>query len=367
MIVNENDEMIYAVPKSSGALANDVTQPLNLEFNYSSSAAAAIPDLRLLDVRNHKAEDFGYSSFKKPGYGINIIVNVEGSSQATSGQASIMNGNTTIGIFDLAAKKNHITIPSGLTGDHKLIVSKDGFAPETFMLTDLVQMKNKILKVELEPALTILAYVGFESVSMFSFDLAGPQGTSVTIDWGDGTSEVHEMDPERSFPIHTYAADGNYPVTVTGDIDKITFFYSAYGQGMMDKVDFQHLTDLEEIRFALSRSPAVLDLSHNTKLKFALLAGLDNLENLYLPESHHIMDLSLAGPNLLSTEAVDAVIDNMYRNIVNNDLRNGTIGLQATWWEEDQSMIGPPSPEAMSKLQIMKNDYDWGVYPEIQN
>lgn len=364
MIVNENDEIIYAVPKSSGTLADKVTQPLNLEFSYSSSVASEITNLRLLDVRNHKAEEFGYASFKKPGQGLNIMVNEKGSSKPTTGKASIMNGNMTLAIFNLAAKMNHITLPPGLTGDHKLVISKDGFAGGTFTLAELLEKKNKTLKVELEPALTILAYVGFESVSMFNFDLAGPQGTSVIIDWGDGTTEVHEMNPERSFPVHTYAADGNYPITITGDIDKITFFYSFYGQGMMDDVNFQHLTDLEEIRFGLSRSPAVLDLSHNTKLKFALLAGLDNLEKLYLPESHHLLDLSLAGPNLLSTEAVDAVIDNMHRNVVNNDLRNGTIGLQATWWEEDQSMIGPPSPQAMAKLQIMKNDYGWGVYPE---
>jgi hypothetical protein len=362
MIVNENDEIIYAVPKSTATLASDVTQPLNLEFDYSSSTAPQITDLRLLDVRNHKAEDFGYASFRKPGYGLNIVLNEKGSSQATSGKASIMNGNVVIATYSLAARMNHITIPAGLSGDHSLVISKDGFAGETFTLTELLQKKSKTIKVALEPALTMLAYA--ETWFEYSFDLTGAQGSVVTVDWGDGTTETHESNPEFNTFIHTYPADGNYNITVTGDLDEITSFYSFYGQGPMDEVNFQHLTELVDLRFGLSRSPKVLDLTHNTKLTSVSVGNLTNLENLYLPESHHISQLWIGDNHKLSTAAVDAVIDNLYQNIVSHNTRDGWFGFEINV-DDEPGIVGPPSNEAVAKLRIMKHDYGWEIAPDL--
>ena len=363
MIVDENDEIIYAVPKSSGTLASDVTQSLNLEFNYSSTAGRIITDLRLLDVRNHKPEEFGYASFKKPGHGLNIMVNEKGSSKATTGKASIMNGNTSIATFNLAAKMNHITIPSGLTGDHKLVISKDGFAGGTFTLAELLQKKNKTLKVALEPALMMLAYA--ETRSEFSFDLTGPSGSSVAVDWGDGTTETHDFHPEFTTLTHSYPADGNYNITVTGAIEEITSFYSFYGQGPMDEVNFQHLTGMIDLRFGLSRSPKVLDLTHNTKLTAVTLGGLSNLETIYLPESHHITNIWIGDNLMMSTAAVDALIDNMYRNIVSHKIREGYFGLMI-YVDDQPAIVGPPSAEAMAKLQIMEDDYGWDVSYDLE-
>jgi len=364
MIVNENDEIIYAVPKSSGSLASDVIQSLNRDFSYSPTALPVITDLRLLDVRNHKAEEFGYASFKRPGQGLNIMVNEKGSSKPTTGKASVVNGNTTIATYNLGAKMNHITIPPGITGDHKLVISKDGFAGPSFTISELLEEKSKILKAELEPALTMLAYS--ESWFEYSFDVTGPAGSFITVAWGDGTTETREFHPEYStYFAHSYPADGNYNVTVTGDLDKITSFYSFYGNGPMDEVNFQHLTAMEDLRFGLSRSPTVLDLTHNTKLTSLTIGGLSNVETIILPESHRINSIWIGENTKMSTAALDAVVNNLYQNTVKHDTRNGWFGFDVTLEDGSQGMVGPPSSDAIGKLQSMKNDYGWEISPDI--
>ena len=55
MLINENDDIVYAVPRMSGTLGQSVTHPLDADFTLSPSGGQPRVDLRLLDVRSHKA------------------------------------------------------------------------------------------------------------------------------------------------------------------------------------------------------------------------------------------------------------------------------------------------------------------------
>ena len=364
MLLNQQEEMIFAVPRGQGVLCQTIASPLNYDFQIRAGSRPNI-SLELLDANKHKPGDFGYASFRKPVTRLGIMVSLEGSPKPTTARAYIINGNDTVSRYSLLARMNHLILPSGITENHKLVVFKPGYASAQFILLELLQsLKNKPLRVVLSEAhaFTMLAYIDLNSSSDFQFDLAGPEGASVTIDWGDGTTETYGLGEELHL-VHPYSANGNYPISITGDVDKITYFYSFYGQGMIDSIDFQYVTDLVEIRFGLTRSPRVLDLSHNSKLEFALLAGLSDLETIYLPEEHNIRWFMVDG-NGFSTTVVDALIDNVYQNTVNKNIVDGQLSLAANLFEEDETLIGPPSAAAFEKLRVLRDDYGWTLYPD---
>ncbi|MEO5599766.1 MAG: hypothetical protein ABIR06_02445 [Cyclobacteriaceae bacterium] len=367
ILVDENDYIIYAAPKDSGALGNTVDNPLQFSFTFAPAIMHNI-HFQLLEVRGHKPADFGYASFKKPVKGnrkLSVIVSLEGSGKATAAKASIILGGDTLKQYNLAAKMNQITLPPGLNTNHQLVITKSGYAPVRLILEDLSRSyRNKPLKVVLARAFTLVAYLEDLYFNPFEFYIEGPDGAAVTVDWGDGETQDYNLSSTESSFSHHYSESGNHPISITGDIEKITYFKCFYDQRIRD-INFQHLTDLVEIRFGLTSSPRVVDLRDNTKLQFVMLPALNNMEALYLPKEHRIEYLSLDG-DALSTEAVDAVINNVYENTISQNVVNGWIGLPATLYqpEEDETLLGPPSAEAMAKLRVLKEDYGWAIYPD---
>lgn len=360
MLVDKNDEMLFAIPKKTGVLEKNISHPLDLNFSISPGHNPFMTDLQLLGVNKFKPEDFGYLSFKILRRLLMVIVTTEGSNKPTTAKAFVINGNDTIAQYNLRARMNIIAVPPGVTPTHKFVISKDGYAPETFALLDLLRKQYRPVRAILKPAFTMLAYIDFSSSSTFEFQLGTADGASLFINWGDGS-------PTEALgsTLHDYPANGNYPITITGDIDKITFFYSFYGQGMIDAINVQHLSALETIRFGLTRSPRVLDLTRNTKLNLVLLPELEDLEHLYLPAQHSINYIMLHGRNQMTTAAVDAVINNIYQNTTRKNIMNGWFGLAASWAqpEEDESLVGPPSPASIEKLRILHENYGWTFEP----
>lgn len=360
MVVDQNDEMLFAVPKKTGVLEKVISHPLDLNFNISPGHNPFATDLQLLSVNNFKPEDFGYQSFKILRRLLMIMVTTEGSNKPTTAKAFVINDGDTITQYILRARMNIIAVPTGVTPMHRLVVSKDGYAPVTFTLLDLLRKQYRPVRAILKPAFTMLAYINLSSSSTFEFELGTAAGASLFINWGDGSPTE-----ALSQTSHDYPANGNYPITITGDIDQITSFYSFYGQGMIDAINVQHLTALETIRFGLTRSPSILDLRRNTRLTLVLLPELEDLEHLYLPAEHSINYIMLHGSNQMTTAAVDAVINNIYENTVRKNIMNGWFGLAASWAqpEEDESLVGPPSPAAIEKLRYLYNNYGWTFEP----
>ena len=88
IIVDDNDDIVYAAPKSTGTLASSVEHPLGFDFVSSPDAGtAAGMHLRLMDVRKFRPGDFGYASFKKPGRRINIMIRDEDDGKPVAARA----------------------------------------------------------------------------------------------------------------------------------------------------------------------------------------------------------------------------------------------------------------------------------------
>ena len=365
IVVNENDDIIYAAPKEASTLGSSVQHPLDYQFSLSSASTPGL-HVRLLDVSRHKPDDFGYASFKRPGRKMSVTVTVQGDAGATSADAFILRGADTISHYFLRAKMNQIRLPAHIREEDRIVVSKDAYTSASYSLSALLlDSENKPLKVVLSPAFTMLSFIDMSASAAFEFYLGAPEGSSVSIDWGEGNSETVALGGD-TYITHSYATGGNYPITITGDLDKITYFYSFYGQGMVDAINFRHLTALQEIRFGLTRGPRVLDLSHNPKLQSALLAGLGDMEVLHLPEDHALRDVMISGPNKITTAGIDAIIHNLYRNAVNKNITGGSFALSASWAQDegDDSLVGPPTADGLATLKLLKDNYGWTISPD---
>lgn len=363
MIVDNDDNILYAAPKVEGALAPSVAHPLGFSFAFSPDAGVDAMQLRLLDVRRFKPGDFGYASFRKPGRHVNIMITGEDTNKPMAARGFIVSAGDTIARYKLDARMNQISLPLRADKKSQLIVSKEGYASARFDLSALHTGPRSPLHVSLTPAFTMMAFVG--SGATFEFYLDGPEGAMISVDWGDGTNGSFALNTAVNI-VHPYAAAGNYPIAITGEIGKITNFHSYYGYAMVDAFDFTRLTGLKSLEFGLTRSPATIDLRHNTNLERVELIGLDKLKAVHLPEKNHISSVALDGPNGLTTHALDAVIGNVYRNAVAGNIRGGSFSLAGYWGQEegDETLVGPPSPKAMTSLRSLKEEYGWGVYPD---
>ena len=360
-IVDGAGEMLYAVPRTASRLAHVVPQPLDFEFRVHEDGNPVELNFRLLDTRRYKPEDFGYPIFHLVRGFLLLLVTEEGSHKPLPAKVAVMDGTRTISEYNLRASMNRIPLPSGITNDYRLVIVSDGYAKAEYNLFDLLKANPfRIVKVALHPAFTMLAFV--EQGSPFEFDLGAVGGGSISIDWGDGIVESHALQPQSANDrvSHLYSGSGNYSIAISGDLDHITFLSSAYGQSMMDAVNFQHLKNLQEITMALTRSPRVIDLRANTMLETVSLVAVE-VETLYLPRVHKITLLGL-GPMPMPADGVDAIIDNMYANVRSQNIRSGQLSLRASW--EDETLLGPPSTSSLNKMRSMRDDYGWILYPD---
>jgi hypothetical protein len=365
-VIGDHDQPLYALPKKSSPLADQVSNPADIPFTIIPARSPAIM-LEVIDVSKNIPEDYGYGR-RSAAPQLSLMVYTEGDPKPTTAEAYVMQAGDTIHHYMLNATANHLPVSGDHTLPYKVIVVKQSFGPYTidFTYSDLIQKNGqKPFKVMLAPAFTMLAFIDFDVSDLFHFMLAGTDGT-ITINWGDGVSEVYALAPDHLELDHTYATPGNHMISITGDLSSIGFFYSAYGQGMIDSVDFSRLTNLRELRFLLSRSPAVLDLSHNSKLEFAMLAGLHDLRTLILGENQ-LRWLMLHGPNQMMTTSLDAVIGSLYHNAVAGNITNGWFGFAATWYQEetDETAIASPSPDGLEKMRILKAQYGWSFSPDL--
>jgi hypothetical protein len=366
MLVNNNGDILYTIPYGDSPLNHSVKNPLGIGVQVAANRSGTI-DAEALDVRNYTPADFGLTSFTTSN-SFQVLIRDAATGKPIASSAVVLQGTDTVAQFRIPAKKSRIGFAGESDETYKLVISSGACAPlvEEFTLSEMSsEYKHKPYIISLDPAFTMHANAGADVESPFYFYLGGTEG-SVTVDWGDGQSEAFSMENEPQFEVaHNYARAGKYPITITGDLDKITYFYSFYGGSIFNDINFKHLVNLNEIRYGLTHGPETLDLSHNTNLQFAMLPGMLSLKTLLLPETHKMIFLEIDGANLLDAEDVNAIIDNMYTNAVAGNLRDGVFGLRASWAqdENDMTMVGPPSAASMTKVEDLRDSYGWIIHP----
>jgi hypothetical protein len=204
----------------------------------------------------------------------------------------------------------------------------------------------------------------------FMIELFGKVGSTISVDWGDGTSSGLTFDQANGSLEKSYEAPGRYKVTFSGDTRDITFVKSSYGAGVFDSINVSSLRNLAGIRIGLTHGPELFDLSANRNLTEVSFTNVIELSDIILPKNHRINSLSIAGPNQLGTAVVDRVIKSVYDNAVKWSIYNGYINVQKVFYlyEGDEGyldLVGPPSPESVVMLKELRDVYGWELVPPI--
>lgn len=366
MLVDAQGKIMYTIPYSDSPLKDAVTAPLGINVTVTPNSPGKV-STEVLNVAKRKPVDFGLASFRTSN-SFQVIVSEGGSGKSVAANAVILDGPDTVASMILPAKKSRISFDGKLDKTYKLVVTKEACAPYVtdFTLGEwATAYRNKAVKILLAPAFTMTAQADANPEYPFYFYIGGDQA-NLSINWGDGEVETLTInDPLGQEITHDYASAGAYPITITGELDKIVHFYSFYGGSVFSDIQFRHLTNLKELLYGLTACPSTIDLSENTNLETAMLPGLRDLQTLILPETNSLKFLEVDGDNQLNTEDVDAIINNIYTNASSANRREGVLGLRASWAqaEDDMSMIGPPSAESLILLESLRNDYGWIVHP----
>lgn len=370
LLVTESNEVVYAVPKYGSTLEKAVSKPLPHQF-YVGKDAVFQHSMEVLNTSAYEANDLGYASF--PSQIVNplrmAVFTSDNPSLPTDAHVTVLQEGNIIEQVSLQPQINLISFPGGNNENYTIEVKKEGYATyvRDFNYSQLIDsLDNMLLEIELKKSFTMLAYIDFAASDIFSMSLQGDSGL-LFIDFGDGTSTDHALTTSSSTSEirHTYATEGNHPITITGDIHMIKEFYSYYGDGMILEIDFTGLTGLESIIFGLTRGPAVVDLSRCEKLRSVNMAAIPQLEDLILPDVNFINYFLISGSTSLNTDDIDDIINKIHENAVLNNEMNGDFLYGTDWVADSGDPIGPPSASSIAKLTELRDSYGWTVLPPL--
>ncbi|UII30797.1 hypothetical protein LVD17_21110 [Fulvivirga ulvae] len=372
LLVSASNKVVYAVPKAGSALEKAVSKPLPHQF-YIGKDDVFHHDLQVIKAAPYSPRDFGYASFT--GQVVNPLrvaaFAADDPALPTNAYGYIYHNGDRIKGFSLSSQKiSLISFPGEEDADYTIEINKTGYASyvKDFDYSQLIDSlgDDMLLEVKLQKSFTMLAYIDFSFSNIFSISLNGDSG-HLNIDFGDGTSTTHALsnDVTQSEIQHSYSSEGNFLITITGDIHLIEQFYSYYNGGMVDEIDFSGLTSLSDLSLGLTRGPSSVDLSHCEKLKHVNMAGIPQLEELILPDINFINNIMVSGPNLLNTTDIDDIVDKVYQNAVLNDEMNGYFIYSLIWYNETGAPIGPPSGSSLAKLAELRDLYGWNILPAL--
>lgn len=375
LVVSPDNEILYATPKAGSTLAKLIDNPLPLPFTIAGDHTLNF-EIEVIDVTTSAPEDFGYLSFKlevvKP-LELQIAVAVpSGSGSAlTSCDLFILKDTDTLNTYVFRPQVNTIYLSDQPDETFTLVVAKDAYVRYRLDFTYneiLAALEDGILKIELVPALTMLTYAD-EEQGEYQISFEATWGKQLTVDWGDGTVETITVPsiPSNFEIVHSYSSVSEYYIAISGDLDHISSFYAYYGMAPFKQINFDHLTEMSDLRMGLTRSPRVIDLRHNLNLSYVDLSNCTDLETLRLSPHNQITNLSIDGPNNIDSDGVDNIIDALYQSVQENGRQNGYFWFRLSWSQWNNDMTGPPSPNGMEKLVRLKNDHNWNIYPDPLN
>ncbi len=365
---DDDSNFLYVVPKRGSPLERAVNRPLPWRMRAMKNLSNNVA-MQVVDVSHSTPEAFGYTSFTAE------IVNplqvsvftVDGQQQKlSSADAYLLKGADTVKQFALNATVNTISFSGSPVENYTLVIAKDGFNPYTldFAYHALVDSLDGLgLTVILNPALSMLAYT--TGMHDLSFSMTTNVASTFRVLWGDGASDTYSVDESYYvMPSHTYSADGNFPITVTGDLDNVTEFKIFYDNGWYDSVNLEGLQYLKDVRIGwISHGPGLVDLRYNPRLEFAMLGNSHRLEEVRLSDDNHITYLDISGINQLNTADVDVIVSKIYYAVVQQGGYEGFLNVMASYNSYDE-MVGPPSGQAIDKMHTLWETYHWNILPD---
>jgi hypothetical protein len=363
LIVNAADEVVYATPKEGSDMASWVDDPLPMAFGVSDNAITGL-SVQVVSTSAYPATAFGYLTFQVgivPGTSFRLAVFKPTSTGFvfTQAQAYILDGVDTVHRQHLGEGPAAILFDGDLTKTYTLVVIQASYKKytETFVLQDLLSsLAGGPHTVWLEPAFT------FRLLEQdVQFILEGPIDT-LYLNWGDGTAEevITQQTPENR-PFHHYVNPGSHFVSISGvTLNKVERVAFAYADGGTSEMSVEYLTGLKHFVATFAITPSTIDFSHNPALE-SLNIAISDIVELDLSHNPNVRSVVMFGILDFSVPSLNALIHHLYTTAVQYNHRHG--GFVAHSFPVSTAFIGPPSPEAMDELRILRDTYDWEIDP----
>ncbi len=111
MLVDADNEVLFATPQAGSPLAGAVSHPLPYSFTVSADVASTL-DVEVIAVGELDPEDFGYASFgiqvnNVNAFKLSVFIPGDNGLDLTDAQAFIMSGYDTLQLIDLEAEDQH--------------------------------------------------------------------------------------------------------------------------------------------------------------------------------------------------------------------------------------------------------------------
>jgi hypothetical protein len=286
---------------------------------------------------------------------ISVYVVKDGKAELTDATAYISNDEGESYEYQLSEKKNHIAFAGNPSGTYTIEIRKTGFVPyiNTFVYN---QLEKKRLEVTLQPKSTEpeIAVTFQPSATYFSFWMEFTGKGSITLDWGNGETELisFDVDPENStgtafaFRDHGYATSIP-PAKITGDVQQLV---SLLFDAAVDQLNTEYATALSKLNLTYGEISS-LNLSVNSELQL-LSINESTIGELILPQQHAIRNLYITpSPFWPSSEQVDYMVSNIYTNTVAANITGGQVVLNGA----------PVSEKTDTMLMDLQNTYGWAI------
>jgi hypothetical protein len=280
LILDENNEVLFAAPKEGSPLSPAVNNPLPQSFNVHKGKIKNV-QVQVIEVGEQSPAAFGYASFGievvNP-LAVTIFIEEEGALVMTDASGYIQAGDIPEPLqqFELAPKVNYISFIGYKDQPYFLTIDKAGYKSVSKQFTYDALGANPSITFVLEKAPAVsfrLDVQAYESqgplVGVFRFGMS--EAGSITVDWGDGTVETKDLIAGNDFEVglHHYYSEEIYSasVTFTGDLAKVTKFVGTNSRyhNLAVLPNLEHFSD-----FRSDLNPIALDsldLSQNFKLQ----------------------------------------------------------------------------------------------------
>lgn len=373
MVMNEENEAIYATPKEGSPLASLVVNPLPVSFNIAKGELTNI-NMEVVAVKGHGPKDFGYASFQIQTvpisqFSLSVFIPQDGELQLTEAQMYLLYEGDTIVNESLESGVNTITFNGEEEENYSLVVIKPGYGRYTKDFTSQELNEGSPIKVILEPAFTFVTPVN----DTFMFYLNAVPGKTLFFDWGDGNIETFITGSEILYLEHPYSLEGSKFVAITGDINAIYSISFTYDLANTSSIHINHLVNLTTFDAVWTDSPSEIDFSDNLKLR-SLSLGKSSIQNIDISNNLELQWLNVSITSISSIDIsnnskiqnldimsqeffTSAELDKIFEILVSHSESSNPPGYPRTL------SYGPnmPSAAGQANLEILINEYGWRV------
>ncbi|MCG8388680.1 MAG: hypothetical protein MJA30_24225 [Cytophagales bacterium] len=348
IVLNEQDEVIYAAPKEGSELEALVDQPLPLSFNISGDESTSVQP-QVVRTLSSQPSQFGYSSF---GFEIQETYRVAafGNGTFVEAELQIWAGGSLLGTETLEANTNQVAIAGGYDS-YELVVEAPGFARyhETFTSNDLESLQSVPLVINLTPAFTFKARFGSNESCCRKLFIGLTGGTTLYVDYGGSLPKDTITAPGAGEIEIEFNLNNAEPfISIAGGLDKVSRLQTDY-ELTITQMDILSLVNLKTLML-LGPNMAELSFNNGSPIETLDLFG-GYIDTLDISNLHKLTSLSISTPPGQYGTLAQTISKKLYESLQEHPRQNGWLSLDFFTPGED-----------LTYMDLIKNEYGWDVY-----